>query len=134
MKFKGLDGKTYGVDIRPSRWPRKDEGECKSRLQWRAGQVLDKVFPGEVILEEFYPPRQGFYIDFFLPRRKIAVEVDGGQHDAFNVFFHGTKENFLKAKARDALKNTWCEINGIRLVRTSTCDEGELTIKLKSDN
>jgi hypothetical protein len=131
MKFKCLNGQEIGVDIRPSKWPRKDEDSCKSHFQWRVGQVIDSVFPGEVVLEEFYAPRQGFYIDFFLPRRMIAVEADGRQHDVFNVYFHGNKENFLKAQARDAKKNEWCELNGIKLIRVSPDQEEDLESMLR---
>lgn len=134
MKFKTLDGKVLGVDIRPSRWPRKDEEGCKSHFQWRVGQLIDKTFPGEVVLEEFYPPRQGFYIDFFLPRKMIAVEADGQQHEKFSVYFHGNKENFIRAQSRDRRKTYWCELNGIKLVRVRPDEEEEVVNKLKSDD
>lgn len=133
MKFKTLNGKVIGVDIRPSRWPRKDEDDCKSHFQWRVGQLIDEAYPGEVVLEEFYAPKQGFYIDFFLPRKMIAVEADGAQHDKFNVYFHGSKENFLLAQARDRRKEKWCELNNIRLVRVSPKEEENFLNKLKSD-
>lgn len=133
MKFKTTSGKIIGVDLRPSKWPRRDEDSCKSHFQWRIGQLIDELYPGEIVLEEFYIPGEGIYVDFFLPRKMLAVEADGSQHEAFSLFFHRTKENFLKAQARDKRKENWCEINNIKLIRVNTKEEGEFINKLKSD-
>lgn len=116
MKFTTTKGKEVSIDVRPSNYPMRSEEECKSKCQYSIGQVLKGVFPSDIILEEFYVPAEGIYIDFFIPRVKVAVEINGAQHDKFTPFFHGTKTGFTKAKERDKKKSSWCEINSIILL------------------
>lgn len=135
MKFISTNGKIYAMDIRPSRWPQRSYEDCKSEIQWGIGNLVKAVFPTEIILEEFYLPYDRLYIDFFLPRAKIAVEVMGEQHYAFSAFFHGTMENFRKAQERDNRKSLWCTMNDIRLIKVRGGDEEEeIRNKLLSDN
>lgn len=132
MKFLSTTGKEHKIDIRPSRWPRRTEEKCKSRIQWGASVILDELYPGDYILEEFFIPGERLYIDFFLPRRKLAVEVQGKQHYEYNRFFHGSKASFKESKIRDRRKSEWCKINGIRLVIVKYNDkEEEIKTKLK---
>jgi hypothetical protein len=134
MKFLATDGRAHNVDIRPSRWPRREPGGSKSNFQQRVGESVDSVFPQDIILEEFFIPGDRLYIDFFLPRRSIAVEAQGIQHYEYNVFFHGTKENFKRSKERDGRKKLWCELNNIRLVVIGPKDKHEEVVdKLLSD-
>lgn len=55
-------------------------------------------------------------MDFYLPLKKMCVEVHGEQHYKFVSFYHGNMLNFLKAKKRDAEKEEWCNVNNIRYV------------------
>lgn len=116
MKFICLDGNVIKIDIRPSRWPRKGEAECRSKFQWMVGQKIDAVFYNEIVLEEFYIPKEGLFIDFFLPRKLVAVEAHGNQHFQFNKFFHSSDGSFQKSIQRDNKKTAWCEINKIKLI------------------
>lgn len=79
----------------------------------------------EVVLEEFYVPGEKLYIDFFLPRKKIAVEVMGEQHYAFSRHFHGTYDNFKRSQERDNRKSLWCTMNDINLIRIRPDDSEE---------
>jgi very-short-patch-repair endonuclease len=92
----------------------RSEGACKSKIQYEAGQLLKEEFPKDIILEEVYLP-DGFYLDFFIPSRKIAVEVQGRQHTEFVPFFHGSRGSYLKSVARDQRKAQWCLMNEIEL-------------------
>lgn len=61
-----------------------------------------------------------FELDGFNPELKIAFEHDGCQHYDFKAFQKLTKKGkkeFSKLKARDAYKNKYCELNGIKLIR-----------------
>lgn len=125
MKFISTDGRITKIDLRPSRWPRRSEDDSKSLFQYRVGKVVDLVFPEEIILEEFYIPTDRLYIDFYLPRKSLAVEAHGDQHFAYSQFFHGNKENYIRSQERDRRKSLWCATNEIRLViiRESDTDE-----------
>src|SRR5690606_15655271 len=100
MMFKTIKGREIAIDLRPSKWPRRTKEKCKSNFQWSVGQIIDRVFPGQIVLEEFYVPGEKLRIDFFLPRLKLAVEVMGEQHYVYNSFFHGSKEAFVRSKQR----------------------------------
>lgn len=116
MKFIDTKGREWKIDIRPSRWPRKTIGEGRGKFQSEVGEILAERFPADIILEEFPCKGEGLVLDFFLPRRKIAVEVQGTQHNSFNPFFHADKAAFLASKMRDKRKAKWCEVNDITLL------------------
>ena len=91
----------------------------KSGPHTRARELLKTLYFSCQILEEvsFNPaPKQTLFLDFYIPTLKIAVEVQGNQHDNYTPFFHKNQFNFGKAKGRDRDKANWCEINNIKLV------------------
>jgi len=134
MKFLSTEGRIYKIDLRPSKWPRRSSDNCKSNFQFSVGEIVDKVFPNEIILEEFYIPGDRLYIDFFLPRKRIAVEAQGRQHYEYSNFFHGSQENFKLAQSRDRRKSLWCTCNDIKLVVIRESDDEEKIVnKLLSD-
>ncbi len=122
MWLQQLSGREFNLDIRPSQHPMKSEGACRSKIQFQVGQRLKELYPRDVILEEVYLP-DGFYLDFFIPSRRIAIEVQGRQHDEFVPHFHGSKADFFKSKVRDNNKAKWCQINEIELKAITAVDE-----------
>ena len=91
----------------------------KSELHLRARVLLNDLYPTLQILEEVtIPLKKGvtLYMDFYLPLKKMCVEVHGEQHYRFVSFYHGNMLNFINAKKRDREKEEWCELNGIRYV------------------
>lgn len=116
MKFISLSGREIAVDIRPSKWPRRKMEDCRSRLQWMVGQIIDELVPLEVVLEEFTIPRERLFLDFFLPRKRVAVEVQGIQHYTYTKHFHGNADGFVRSKKRDSDKMDWCRRNEITLI------------------
>ncbi len=132
MKFLSTNGRLHSLDLRPSKWPRRSEENCKSHLQWTVSQQIDKVFPKEIVLEEFHVPGEKLYADFFLPRKRIIIEVHGAQHYCYSEFFHGSKELFKQSQERDKRKKEWCEINNITYVEIRFDDtEQDIINKLK---
>jgi very-short-patch-repair endonuclease len=117
MKFKDFRGREVEVNLAQSKNPIRDKSNCKSKIQWRVGQILQGLFPGFVLLEEFNIPGSRFYLDFLLPGLRIAIEVDGEQHYKFNKFHHRDRAGFLRAQSRDRDKEEWCALNNIKLIR-----------------
>ncbi len=126
MKIKhNVCGNTY--EVRPDsffsgrRCPycksSKGEKEIAKRLKKRHIKFLtEKTFAG---LKDNISLR----FDFYLPDFNLVIEYDGRQHFE-PVTFGGVseekaKENFIKAKKRDCIKNNYCKENGIRLIRIS---------------
>ena len=85
--------------------------ECRALLKERfvTAQILEEV---PIKLHR----NQVVYFDFYIPLRRLAVEVQGEQHFKYVPFFHHSVANFIKAKKLDADKKEWCEINGITLI------------------
>jgi len=111
---KTRDWETW--DTRESKWPVKAEAACKSNLQYRVGQIIKNKYPLDPILEDITLPKSRLSLDFFLPMRKLAVEVQGKQHKKFTPFFHKTKSSFDDQLKRDEEKEFFCQLNEIDLV------------------
>ncbi len=122
MKVKGINGKEYiwnltKYDIF------YDDARKRSKYHIRARNLLREIFHSYRILEEVKLPgstalnrKSVLYLDFYIPSTKMAFEVHGEQHYEYCPFFHKSKADFLKAKARDEDKIEWCNINDIQIV------------------
>lgn len=91
----------------------------KSELHLRARALLKEEYPTLQVLEEVSMPlKKGvtLFMDFYLPLKKICVEVHGEQHYQFIPFYHRDMVSFVKAKKRDMEKQEWCEQNGITYI------------------
>ena len=60
--------------------------------------------------------------DFYLPNARVAIEFDGLQH-FFPVDVFGGAIEHEKTKIKDEIKNKFCEINQINLIRISYKDD-----------
>jgi hypothetical protein len=128
-KFLTTDGKTVACNIVSSDYPIRSEDTCRSKAQFRFGRKLQALFGGDVILEEFIMPQmRGLSLDFFIPRLKLAFEIDGRQHSTFVPYLHGTLAGFEGQKRRDGIKEKWCHLNKIRLIRVTDQDVDDFDI------
>ena len=55
-------------------------------------------------------------IDFVNFNIKVAIEVDGPQHDNFNKFFHNTPSGYLNSIKRDVKKYDWLVRNDFKVI------------------
>jgi hypothetical protein len=133
MKVFGLDRKTYTLQLK-----NKIRGKC-SDLHLRARKLLKQIFPVEMIFEEVTLPGSKtqsndlLYVDFLLPSKSLAFEVQGQQHSEYVPFFHENKQGFGKAKVRDSYKREWCELNNILLIELGY-NEPDEQWRLKIEN
>jgi len=91
----------------------------KSSFHIKARGVLSKKYPTLQILEEVsinLKKGETLYLDFYLPLKKLCIEVHGEQHYKFVGFYHNNMLSFLKAQKRDREKQEWCELNGITYI------------------
>lgn len=130
MKFYDTKGREHKVDIRPSRWKRKATGEGRGTYQSEVGEMLANEYPGQTVLEEFPIPGERLYLDFFLPKKKLAIEVQGDQHHHFNSFFHEDKYAFRASQERDKRKAKWCQLNGVDLIKVDWGTKEEIVLNL----
>lgn len=91
----------------------------KSTYHLRARHLLSCIFPTLQILEEVPIPlrkSETLFLDFYLPLKKLCIEVHGEQHYKFIPFYHHDILGFLKAQKKDREKTEWCEKNNITLI------------------
>lgn len=129
MKVTDLNGNIVN-------WPPKghivnaNDSRPRSQGHILARAILVELFPFDVVLEEVKLPGTNLFFDFVIVSRRLIVEVDGEQHDNFSSFFHGDKEEFVKSKQRDSLKEEWSICNNFKLVRLKYNEDAK-TWKMK---
>ena len=96
------------------------EKSHKSSLHKNAAVLIRNIFPTSTILEEVQftaKKNKHLYLDFFIIPFKIAIEIDGEQHETYSNFFSKNPFNFMRQKINDRLKQEWCTLNNITLIR-----------------
>lgn len=115
MHIKDLDGQTHFWHLTGN----ISNGTItnKSSFHLRARSLIKHIFPTLQVLEEVpITLRRGetLFLDFYLPLKKMCIEVHGEQHYNFIPFYHNNMLSFLKAQKRDSEKQEWCEYNNIK--------------------
>lgn len=78
---------------------------------------IEHWFPNEPIMENYRPDwLYGMEIDLYLPRKNLAIEVQGDQHYRFVEKMQKVPENFKKLKFRDRRKGIILRSRGINFV------------------
>lgn len=104
-------------------WDKKS----RSKLQFRVKQFLKPLWKNHIVYEEFPVYGTCLKVDIFNATKKVAIEVNGPQHESFNPFFHdNSRLNYLKSIKRDYQKAQWLEKNGYKLIELSTSDVDNL--------
>jgi len=67
-----------------------------------------------------YPEKSFFIVDFFLPKERLIIEIDGG--------YHKDRKQEAKDKLRDKVLLEQCGFKTIR-IKNEDVDKGELYIK-----
>jgi hypothetical protein len=108
----------------------------KSSLHLKAREIIIETFPTLQVLEEVPAPirkSETLYLDFYLPLKRLCIEVHGEQHFKFIPFYHNNMLSFLKSQKRDRDKTEWCAINNINQIIFGF-DEDSETWKNKISN
>jgi hypothetical protein len=130
MRFKTLNGSTKRLS-KPHRYRIDWDSPSRSKIQYKVKKILEDLWRGHVVFEEFPVAGTRMSLDFYNANKKIAIEVQGKQHFKYVPHFHGkNKINFISQLRRDSQKKEFCEINKIKLVEIYEGDEiNEKTIK-----
>jgi len=95
VKFKTLNGKERLLK-NAKKYIINWEAKSKSNIQWRVKQFLFPYWKHDVVFEELRVVGSRLSLDFFNANKKIAVEVQGKQHQSYNPYFHGSnRQNWL---------------------------------------
>lgn len=123
MVFKTLVGSSKRVS-KAKKYLIKWDNSSRSKMQYNCKQFLKQFWLNDIVFEEFPIAGTRLSIDFYNSNKKIAVEVQGGQHLKYTPHFHGkSKQTFLSQVRRDNDKQEFCKINNIKLVEVYPGDE-----------
>lgn len=126
MRLKNIHGRLVWKNYGPYRvnW----DGECRSKIQFEVKKFLQPYWENNYVCEEAPVIGTRLKVDIINFTKKIAVEVQGSQHEKFNKFFHNnSKLNFLNSIKRDQKKFNWLELNEIKLIEIKECEISLLT-------
>ena len=123
MKFKTLTGaqrRVSNIKKHLIDWDQKS----RSKFQFEVKKFLEPFWINHVVFEEFPIVGTKMSLDLYNANKKIAIEVQGGQHTKYVPYFHGGyKNNYIAQLDRDHKKMQFCELNDILLVEIYSKDE-----------
>ena len=123
MVFKTLVGSQKRIS-KPKRYLINWRAKSRSNIQFEVKQFLKTYWLHDVVFEEFPVAGTKMTLDFYNATKKVAVEVQGGQHLKYTPYFHGrSKSNFLGQIRRDHDKQKFCELNKLTLVEVYPDDK-----------
>ena len=128
MRVKDLDGRFYNWPPTGCVPPKTDE-VGKSSYHIKCRNLLQTLHPTRRIMEEVPIPGHRLFLDFYIPHRQVAIEVQGEQHFKYIPHFHGTKLGFFEAQQRDRTKAEWCILNEIDLIELRYDEDEESWLK-----
>lgn len=95
-----------------------------SKLQEYTARRLWRKFPHLKIKENYRPDwlsngHGRLELDFYIPKLKVAIEVQGRQHYTYVPCFHSDYQDFLNQQKRDEYKRIVCSSRNIKLYEVS---------------
>lgn len=121
---------TYGrlVSKNVQKYRVKWEGKCRSNIQFKVKQFFKPYWINHICYEEFPVYGTRMKVDMINMTKRIAVEVQGAQHESFNKFFHGnSRAKYLASIKRDYEKRIWLENNNFKVLEIREEDLASLS-------
>ena len=126
MKLYDIKGRLINKSV--TKYRIKWDGECRSNFQYEVKQFFKKFWYGQICYEEFPVYGTRMKVDLINMTKRIAVEVQGAQHEQFNKFFHNnSRANYLKSITRDHDKIVWLENNNFKILEIFEADLASLS-------
>ena len=115
MKLYNIYGKVASKNV--SQYLIDWDASSRSKVQFKTKQFLKKYWKNHIVYEEFPVFGSRLKVDIINATLRIAVEVHGNQHSAYNKFFHGdSRLNYLKSIKRDVAKEKCLSLNKFQLL------------------
>ncbi len=128
MKLYDIKGRLVNKSV--TKYRIRWDGECRSNFQYEVKQFFKKFWYGQICYEEFPVYGTRMKVDLINMTKRIAVEVQGAQHEQFNKFFHNnSRANYLKSITRDHDKIVWLENNNFKVLEIFEADLASLSKK-----
>ena len=121
MRLLNINGKLVNKNVRKNiiNW----EGKSRSKLQFKFKQFFYPYWKNHIVYEEFPVYGTMLKVDILNATKKIAIEIQGGQHESFNEFFHNNSRlKYLESIKRDVKKERWLDMNKFKLLELYESD------------
>tara|TARA_Y100000004_G_C8789554_1_gene358606 strand:+ start:149 stop:565 length:417 start_codon:yes stop_codon:yes gene_type:complete len=128
MKLYDITGRLVNRNV--GRYKIDWDAKCRSKFQFEVKQFFKSFWFGQICYEEFPVYGTRMKVDLINMTKRIAVEVQGAQHDEFNKFFHNnSRATYLRSITRDSDKRKWLENNDFKVLEILPKDLPELSRK-----
>jgi|TARA_B100000676_G_C17748079_1_gene664991 hypothetical protein len=108
--------------------------KSRSKIQFKVKKFLEPFWKGHIVFEEFPVYGSKLKVDILNASNKLAIEVQGDQHNSFNKFFHGdSRLKYLESIKRDVMKAEWLESNNFKLIEINQNEVNELSKQFFED-
>jgi hypothetical protein len=115
MRLLNVNGKLVNKNVR--RYLINWEAKSRSKLQYKFKTFFCPYWKNHIVYEEFPVYGSMLKIDLLNATKKIAVEIQGSQHESFNKFFHdNSRLKYLESIKRDVKKEKWIDTNGFKFI------------------
>jgi hypothetical protein len=115
MRLLNVNGKLVNKNVR--RYSINWEAKSRSKLQFKFKEFFYPYWKNHIVYEEFPVYGSMLKIDLLNATKKIAVEIQGSQHESFNKFFHdNSRLKYLESIKRDVKKEKWIELNKFKFL------------------
>lgn len=122
MRVKKLNSQT-NVLIRPKQYLIDWDIDGASKLEKQFRDLIRPYWCNQIVLFQFRIPGSKLRIDFLNCNKRIAVEINGLQHNRFNKHFHRkSRLVWLESIKRDLQKGEWCQENEIQFLELEKKD------------
>lgn len=129
MRLLNINGKLVNKNV--AKYLIKWDGKSRSKLQFKVKQFLKLYWISNIVYEEFIVYGSLLKVDLLNATKKIAIEVNGPQHGAFNKFFHNdSRLTYLKSIKRDFKKLEWLELNGFKVIELEADEVEDLSVEM----
>lgn len=128
MRFLNINGTPEFKNIEKYRidWTKKS----RSKVQFMVKAFLYPFWRKYVVYEEMPVYGTKMQVDIVNVSKKIAIEVQGKQHDDFNPFFHNnSRRTYFHNMQNDLKKREWLELNGFQVIEIYETEAPSLTVE-----
>jgi len=126
MRLLNINGTLVNKNVRKNliNW----EGKSRSKLQFKFKQFFYSYWKNHIVYEEFPVYGTMLKVDILNATKKIAIEIQGNQHESFNEFFHdNSRLKYLQSIKRDVKKEKWLEMNEFKFLELYEADLKKLS-------
>lgn len=115
MRLLNVNGRLVNKNVK--RYSINWEAKSRSKLQFKFKEFFYPYWRNHIVYEEFPVYGSMLKIDLLNATKKIAVEIQGSQHESFNKFFHdNSRLKYLESIKRDVKKEKWIELNEFKFL------------------